>query len=269
MRKKVNRPPITEKNLELIIPCVQCALAVSMPDGGFGPEGVLLPTRAVLVQDKNLYRATCPKGHQLVAILSNHPYELLFESGLEALSDGYLRESVSSFAAALERLYEFSIRVQLTAANVNANELEAMWKAVASQSERQLGMYVGLRTLKEGKQPTVLTQSQSKFRNDVIHKGYFPDLQEAFEFGEVVFRLILDEVLRLDECSKDAVVIQAQYHQEKAYKSLKKDDPHPGTFGFGLAVTDRRDRPFSEVVMDAQKNMRRRRAGEAPPADTV
>ncbi|MCF5721003.1 hypothetical protein [Pseudomonas syringae] len=222
----------------------------------------------MLVQDKNLYRTTCPEGHQLAVILSNLPFELLFESGLEALSDGYLRESVSSFAAALERLYEFSIRVQLIAANVNANELEVTWKAVASQSERQLGMYIGMRTLKEGKPPTVLSRSQSEFRNQVIHKGYFPDVKEAFEFGEVVFRLILDEVSRLDECSKDAVITQKQSHQEKAYKALKKDDPAPSTLGFGLAVTDRTDRPFFKVVMDTQKNVRRRRAGEAPSAAT-
>nr|BFD39069.1 hypothetical protein FFPRI1PSEUD_05680 [Pseudomonas sp. FFPRI_1] len=176
---------------------------------------------------------------------------------------------MSSFAAALERLYEFSIRVQLTAANVNSNDLETMWKAVASQSERQLGMYIGMRTLKEGQPPTVLSPSQSEFRNRVIHKGYFPDFDEAFEFGEVVFRLILDEVSRLDECSKDAVVTQTLSHQEKAYKSLKKEDPPPSMFGFGLAVTDRTDRPFSDVVIDAQKSMRRRRAGEAPPAASV
>lgn len=254
--------------MELIIPCSQCALAY-MTDGGFGPEGVVLRSRAVLVQDKNLYRATCPEGHHLVAILSNLPFELLFQSGLEALTDGYLRESVSSFAAALERLYEFSIRVQLTAENVNFNELELMWKTVASQSERQLGMYIGMRTLKEGKQPTVLSPSQSEFRNRVIHKGYFPEFKEAFEFGEVVFRLILEEVSRLDECCKDAVVTQARLHLEKASQSLKKDDPPPTTFGFSLAVTDRSDRPFADVVMNAQTNIRRRRADEAPPAANV
>ncbi|OBZ22465.1 hypothetical protein BS643_17900 [Pseudomonas protegens] len=240
-----------------------------MPDGSFGPEGIILRTRAVLVQDNNLYRATCPEGHKLVAILSNRPFELLFQSGLEALTDGYLRESVSSFAAALERLYEFSIRVQLTDANLNLNELDLMWKTVASQSERQLGMYIGMRTLKEGKQPTVLSQSESEFRNRVIHKGYFPEFKEAFKFGEVVFRLISEEVSRLDECSKDAVATQAKCHMEKAFLSLKKDDPPPITFGFGLAVTGRTDRPFSDVVLNEQTNMRRRRAGEAPPAGNV
>ncbi|VVQ30714.1 hypothetical protein [Pseudomonas fluorescens] len=252
-----------DTKLEIMIPCAECALA-SMPDGGFGQEGVVLRSKAVHVQDKNLYRATCPEGHQLVAILDNLPFELLFESGLEALADGYLRESVSSFAAALERLYEFSIRVQLTAANVDASELELMWKSVAAQSERQLGMYIGMRTLKEGKQPVGLSPAQSAFRNSVIHKGYFPDIKEAFEFGEVVFNLILKEVLRLDECFKDAVGTQTHAHREKALKSLKTDDPTPNMFGFGLAVADRTDRPFTDVVMKAQASMRRRRAGEAP-----
>lgn len=255
--------------MEIMIPCAECMRAATMADGSFGPDGVVLRNRAVHVQDKNLYRAICPEGHQVVAILSNLPFELLFQSGLEALSDGYLRESVSSFAAALERLFEFSIRVQLTAAEVNTKEVELMWKTVASQSERQLGMYIGMRTLKEGKQPTVLTPSQSEFRNRVIHKGYFPDFKEAFEFGEGVFRLILEEVSRLDECSKDAVRMQTHLHLEKASQALKKDDPPASTLGFGLAVTDRTDRPFSEVVMAAQANMRRRRSGEAPPAGSV
>lgn len=66
--------------------------------------------------------------------------------------DGYFRESVSSFAAASERLYEFSLRVQLTYYKVDIDELEAMWKSVAAQSERRRGMYIGLRTFKDGKQ---------------------------------------------------------------------------------------------------------------------
>lgn len=252
-----------------MIPCGECALAASVKEGGFGSEGVVLRSTAVLIQDKNLYRSTCPEGHQLVAILSNLPFELLFQSGLEALTDGYLRESVSSFAAALERLYEFSIRVQLTAANVGPDKLEMMWKTVSTQSERQLGMYIGMRTLKEGEQPTLLSPSQVTFRNSVIHKGYFPDFQQAFDFGEAVFHLILKEVSRLEERFKDDVIYQTDLHLEKAVASLKREDPVPNVFGFGLAVTDRSDRPFADVVTNTQTTLRRRRAGEAPSAGSA
>ncbi|MCI8208166.1 hypothetical protein AUC61_01340 [Pseudomonas sp. S25] len=249
--------------MEIMIPCSKCAFAAQVTEGDFSPEGILLRSRTVLVQEHNLYRAACPEGHELVAILDNLPFELLFESGLEALVDCYLRESVSSFAAALERLYEFSIRVQLTSDKVDINELEVMWKSVAAQSERQLGMYIGLRTLKDGKPPAMLPQSLSKLRNSVIHKGYFPTSKEAFGFGEVVFRLIMDEVLRLDEYYKDAVGAQIHAHREKALKSLSREE-EPYFFGFGLAVANRADRPFSDVVIQAQSSMRRRRAGEAP-----
>lgn len=248
-----------------MIPCTKCALATQVEGGGFGPDGVVLRSRTVLVQEHNLYRAACPEGHQLVAILDNLPFELLFESGLEALVDGYLRESVSSFAAALERLYEFSIRVQLTSEKIDLNDLEAMWKSVAAQSERQLGMYIGIRTFKDGKQPALLPQPLSKLRNSVIHKGYFPSSKEASDFGEAVFKLILDEVRRLDEGFKEAVGVQICTHREKALRLLNKDD-EPYFFGFGLAVANREDRPFSDVVIKAQRSMRRRREGEAPPA---
>lgn len=250
--------------MEIIIPCTECTNAALQKKGGFGPEGVVLPTRAVHVQDHNLYRATCPEGHQLLALLDNHPFELLFQSGLEALVDGYFRESVSSFAAALERLYEFSIRVQLTSDNIADTDLETMWKSVSAQSERQLGMYIGIRTLKDARQPPMLGATQTQFRNSVIHKGYFPDGGEAFRFGEAVFKLIKDEVLRLDERYKDAVTRETYARREKACRSLGKGET-PHVLYFGLAVADRADCLFSDVVVKAQASMRRRRAGEAPP----
>lgn len=250
--------------MEIIIPCLHCADAVLAKKGGFGPEGLVLSTRAMHVQDHSLYRATCPEGHKLVAVLDHQPFELLFESGLEALVDGYFRESISSFAAALERLYEFSIRVQLISDNVAIDELETMWKLVGTQSERQLGMYVGLRTSKEGKPPPMLSPHLIKFRNSVIHKGYFPDGNEAFKFGDAVFKLIMAEVLRLDERHRDAVGYEINARRKKACNALEKGE-NPQFLNFGLAVADRADRLFSGVVIKAQESMLRRRAGEAPP----
>jgi len=251
-----------------MIPCIECALAAQVEGGGFGPTGVVIRSISVHVQEHNLYRTKCPEGHQLIAILDHNSFELLFESGLEALVDGYFRESVSSFAAALERLYEFSIRVQLTSDKVDIDDLDAMWKSVAAQSERQLGMYIGVRTLKDGKQPPILNSLLTKFRNSVIHKGYFPSGKEAFDFGETVFRLILDEVLRLDEHYKNAVIAQTNVRRERTSKSLNKGEA-PLVFGFGLAVADKTDRSFRDVVVKAQACMHRRRADEAPPVPGI
>jgi len=251
--------------MEIMIPCTECALAAQVSGGEFGPDGILIQSRILPVQENNPYRAVCPEGHQLVVILDNFQFQLLFESGLEAFVDGYFRESVSSFAAALERLYEFSIRVQLTSENVDIDEMEMMWKSVAAQSERQLGMYIGMRTLKEGKRPPTLPTRLTTFRNSVIHKGNFPDSNQAFEFGEAVFGLILDEVIRLDEHYKNAVIAQTHAHRKKALQSLKQEDK-PYFLFFGFAVANRGDRSFSEVVAQAQESKRRRLTGDAPPA---
>lgn len=251
-----------------MIPCMRCAEGFQIEGGGYGPEGVVLRSTTVHVQDHNLYRTNCPEGHPLVAILEHHPFELLFESGLEALVDGYFRESISSFAAALERLYEFSIRVQLTAVGVASGELEKMWKSVGVQSERQLGMYIGVRTLKEGRQPPTLSQSLANFRNSVIHKGYFPSADEALMFGEAVFKLIKDEVLRLDEHYKDGVITQAGVRRTKAWDSLHEGEV-PHLLHFGLAVADRAERPFLQIVKGKQASMRRWRAGEAPSSPNM
>ncbi|WP_236234276.1 hypothetical protein [Pseudomonas tohonis] len=210
------------------------------------------------VQDHGLYRAMCPAGHQLVVMLDNLPFQLLFESGLEALVDGYFRESVSSFAAALERLYEFSIRIQLRSEGVDPKAFERMWKLVSVQSERQLGMYIGVRTLKEGKEPPTLSQSQIKFRNLVIHKGYFPSGEESFEFGCSVFRLIMDEVMRLDAVYKSAVADETLYHRVRN-SDLLNEGENPVFLFLGMAVADRSHRTFADVVARAQASMQRRR----------
>lgn len=247
--------------MEIVIPCGECALAAQNPEGGYGLEGVLIPTKTVHVQEQRVYRATCPMGHPLLAILDHHAYELLFQSGLEALVDGYFRESVSSFAAALERLYEFSIRVHLTVREVKSDEIDKMWKSVSSQSERQLGMYIGIRTAKDGYQPSILSTDQTKFRNSVIHKGYFPSAVEAVQFGETVFSLILDEVRCLDDLYKGAVIAQIEIFRKKALLSLNEGE-NPSFLNIGLTVSDRSDRPFSEVVTRMQALKRRGRAGD-------
>ncbi|PZP75051.1 MAG: hypothetical protein DI592_19995 [Stenotrophomonas maltophilia] len=74
-----------------------------------------------------------------------------------------------------------------------------MWRGVSSQSERQLGMYIGIRTSKDATPPNVLGQSMTKLRNSVIHKGYFPKIEEAHAFGEAVYDLIGAEIFRLNE----------------------------------------------------------------------
>lgn len=209
-----------------------------------------------------MYRTLCPNGHAIVMVLNNQQHELLFESGLEAFVDGYFRESISSFAAALERLYEFSIRVQLASDGVDAAVVEAMWKCVSSQSERQLGMYIGLRTSKDGNPPALLAPSMTALRNSVIHKGYFPKPEEAYAFGEAIYGLIKSEVHRM--CSRSEIFVHTVKEMRRidACAALKAEE-RPLFLFLGLALANSSEVEYSHIVTEARSSIQRRRADGA------
>ena len=155
------------------------------------------------LHDSAIYEVTCPEGHISRIILQNQRYELLFQSGVHALLDGYYREAVSSMAVAVECFYEYSIRV-LSAPfldGVEKENFDKTWKAISKQSERQVGAFYML-FLCVFQQPPILFDAKFlnrhelrlgiegndpiKFRNLVIHQGYLPSYNQAIVFGEAV-----------------------------------------------------------------------------------
>jgi hypothetical protein len=251
--------------MRIILPCPTCTEELIADGGGIPSDGVVVESRTAPVQDDGIYRTKCPNDHPLLVVLGNLPFELLFESGLEALVDGYFRESISSFASALERLYEFSIRVQLTSCSTSNASIETMWKSVAMQSERQLGMYIALRTSLDGSPPPLLDQKLTKLRNAVIHKGYFSSSQEATEFGNATYELIIHEAKRLNTRFPNAVNITKEARRVKAFSALQEGDT-PQYLWLGLAVATPTERPFSEILRNASIAMTGRRTGQAPCA---
>jgi hypothetical protein len=142
------------------------------------------------IADDNEYQIRCDAGHVSAVFLDNLKFELLFEMGLHALVDDYSREAVSSFAASLERFYEFYWHVVATKFSIPEAELELAWKIVARQSERQLGMFIAAHVLLMKRSPLVLSSKEVKFRNDVIHGGYIPTTKEAIDFGNKIMSLM-------------------------------------------------------------------------------
>ncbi|MFN5263084.1 MAG: hypothetical protein ACK5EH_11890, partial [Pseudanabaena sp.] len=68
-------------------------------------------SRLCSIRDDGIYEFKCPEGHRSTTVLRTPKHEVLFAIASNALLDGYLRESIASFAASLERFYEFVIRV--------------------------------------------------------------------------------------------------------------------------------------------------------------
>lgn len=148
------------------------------------------PVASVEFRDDGLYEVTCPKGHKAITLLQQQKFELLFDIGAYAITDGYYREAVSSFTSSLERFYEFFIKAVLYNKKCSPDVVSQTWKQVSNQSERQLGAFVLLYVSEFGSPPTLLENPNIQFRNDVVHKGTIPSRSEAMAYGQAVLDVI-------------------------------------------------------------------------------
>lgn len=171
--------------------------------------------------DSAVHDVVCPCcGGRYVVYVRKHKFEVLFDLGTKALLDGYAREAVASFAAALERFFEFYVKAyaleRVAGAEGDFGEavatLEDTWRHVASQSERQLGMMALAYLLREGRAPDFLTPKAlgSDFRNRVIHRGYLPRREEVEAYAARVFALIDRLLSELGEGAAHAELVQEE-----------------------------------------------------------
>lgn len=143
------------------------------------------------------YEVKCVFGHSSAVLINMTNHEILFEFGVHSILDGYYREAVTSFAASLERFYEFVSRSIALAYLCPDKEEMQCWKKIATQSERQLGAYIYLYVIHFKEQPKLLSDSNIKLRNSSVHKGKIPTHDEAVAFGEEVLSIISGISLRL------------------------------------------------------------------------
>jgi hypothetical protein len=145
--------------------------------------------------DDNFYELTCSAGHVTLFHIQAPKFELIFQLGVLALSDGYSREAVASFATASDVFVEFCLRVLLRRCGFNNDQLEIARKLWAKQSERQLGALACL-FLNETKRPLeYLSNSVVTFRNDVVHKGRIPNRDETIEYGQAIMEFVYRTLL--------------------------------------------------------------------------
>src|SRR4030042_4533572 len=90
--------------------CISCMKEASE---NLGSQGESTSVRFLYAEmnDNGVVYLTCDKGHRTAAVHRSRKHQFLFESGCHALLDHYTNEAVSTFSAALERAYEFFLRV--------------------------------------------------------------------------------------------------------------------------------------------------------------
>jgi hypothetical protein len=173
------------------------------------------------MDDNGVVYLTCEKGHKTAEIYRGRKYQFLFESGCRALLDDYTNEAVSSLSAALERAYEFFLRVTYRKLGLSSSLLDASWKHVIAQSERQFGAFLLLYPAIAG-EPFEIPERIPQLRNRVIHRGYIARFDEVLEYAESIFVLIrkIMHVLN-DRCPTEmwAEINEAAEVQRKAVPS--------------------------------------------------
>lgn len=202
--------------------------------------------------DDYLYDFTCKNGHENHVALSNHKYELLFDSGICALDDGYYREAVADFAASLERFYEFCIRMILISTTENGIEnFNKSWSEIHKQSERQYGAFCVLYTFVMDRVPPKPNDNKVNFRNKVIHQGKFPSKVETLDYAKYVSERIKNIYSALEEKCE---MWQASFIiADKVFKSGK----HYSSTGFSTFLSRyiSSDNSFEEVLDEFRKDL--------------
>lgn len=164
--------------------CPTC-IEENVRNGASGVAAIPAPVAGEM-DDHGYIHVTCPKGHVGIVTFDSRRHQVLVESAARAFLDGYTNEVVAVMATALERAYEFYLRVSCRAKRIASTAFEAAWKPMASQSERQLGAFQILYLLDHGVAFT-LDPKIPEIRNKVVHKGRIAREQEALEFAEQVY----------------------------------------------------------------------------------
>lgn len=203
--------------MKLFATCITCSQTKGMP---------FINKVSASYFDDRVVRTKCNQGHDMAIIVRAPKFEVLLESGADALNLGFTLEASSSFSAALERFYEFSINVILKRRGMNEDVYKEMFKAMSRQSERQLGSFLVLHALIFG-EAYVPNKKVIEFRNAVIHKGTIPTPVEAKKYCSLVYAEIYKiGMLLKDRCKREVELALEQDFKARESKVSKEVRVH-------------------------------------------
>ena len=179
------------------------------------------------MDDHGYIHVTCTKGHVGIVTFDSRRHQVLMESAACAFLDGYTNEVVAVMATALERAYEFYLRVSCKAKSIASATFEAAWKPMASQSERQFGAFQILYLLDHGA-AFCLDPKIPDIRNKVVHKGRIAREQEALEFAEQVYTHIREIEASIEAKFPEEAKQVAVEDIERQKAAVPKGTPYVG-----------------------------------------
>ena len=172
------------------------------------------------LDDNGSIHVQCDKGHIGIVLFNKRRHQVLVQSAARAFLDGYTNEVVAVMSTALERAYEFYIRVSCRAKAIPQKSIADAWRNVASQSERQYGAFQFL-YLSDHHVHFQLDPIIPEIRNKVVHKGKIVRETEALNFAEAVYKTINE----IEQCMQDK--FRAQVKEESEYELKEQETRIP------------------------------------------
>lgn len=232
--------------MKLKVDCEQCL---------FGDQHIKEEILIEISDEKIYYDINCRLGHQAHFLLLNEKFELLYEFGAMAFQNGFLREAVFSFSAALERFFEYYIRIISESRGVPKEDFDDTWKAVVSQSERQLGMFLALYLDDMKSKHPIYNSNKAEFRNKIVHKGYFPTTNKVKDYAEYVYNLIYHTLRELQikhantmEANEKLKYTLAKEDEVKFKKRIQALRVHPIISVNKASQVSKFEKPFDEIL---------------------
>lgn len=214
--------------MRLLIGCNQCSSARL----NAGQPTDDLPRYLLDLSGDGVYVDKRREGHTIRLVLQNLQHELLFESGVMALLSGFHLQAVSSIATALERFFEFAIRVFLIHTEASPANVDTAWKMIAASSERQYGAFLLLYLATMKKSYDRENRKMVEIRNRVVHRGEIPTPEMARDFAKYVYEIARDVRAALVDLDGKAVE-QAEWQTYRRAHDLldQREPPKPDAQG--------------------------------------
>lgn len=213
--------------------CPNCTIAHVKSTGIPTPKQLIMGE----MDDNGIIHTICEEGHLGQTIYDAPRYQILLNSAARAFLDGYTNECVSVISTALERCYEFFVRVVIGARGVSPDVFNKNWNLLAKQSERQIGAFSIAYLISQG-EPAPLDSGLSSIRNEIVHRGAILREDKALAYCEKVFTRIrhLEEILEssYSEDAKKVAALQLEWQ-----KSLVPPDMEPMVLKFDHVIYDK------------------------------
>lgn len=176
------------------------------------------------INESDFYEVTCEHGHTSYYFLQNEKFDILFNMAILALRDGYYREAILNFASALERFYEFGIRLMSEINNISKENTEILlYKQLKNASEKELGAYNALYLITRKIPAKNLSNKSRELRNGVVHQGNSPTFEKTLDYGDKVYKLIREDYFYFEKNYHSKISKIAEQRWEKT--SLSTDKP--------------------------------------------